>query len=234
MGDTNKSALEGKPKLQAFIDHCCQIRHYSFCIKKYGSSECEICKDLIWMDSEHFTEIHFLPDQVMGSVDHYKPFADVYGTRTTEDERPSSIQRRKEKALTYSPSEQHARNTGNVIQCDECDKWCLLISKRKLTIRERAELEEIVADISYTCGATTDDLILPDAFKSVGLRGHDCSDPIEMIQPPRMILFAFTVAAQTILPYLPAQTHFIHTVLTVPHQSASTGANECRYDVVLL
>ena len=66
MGDTSKSVLEGKPKLQAFIDHCC----------------CD---------------------------DHYKPFVDVYGTRTTEDNHPSLIHRRKVKALTYSPSEQHAR-----------------------------------------------------------------------------------------------------------------------------
>ena len=34
------------------------------------------------------------------------------------------------KTLTYSPSEQHARNTGVLIQCDECNKWRLLFSKR--------------------------------------------------------------------------------------------------------
>ena len=43
--DVSKNAFEiMKPKLQAFFDHCCQVRHYSFCIKKCGSSECEICK----------------------------------------------------------------------------------------------------------------------------------------------------------------------------------------------
>ena len=122
MSDTSKSALEGKPKLQAFFDHCCQIRHYSFCMKKCGSSECEVCKP-VWMDSEHFKELHFLPDPMMGSDDHYKLLADVYDTRTTEDDCPSMIQRKKTKALTYSPSVQHACSTGIVIQCDECDKW---------------------------------------------------------------------------------------------------------------
>ena len=34
------------------------------------------------------------------------------------------------KTLTYSPSEQHARNTGVLIQCDECNKWRLLFSMR--------------------------------------------------------------------------------------------------------
>ena len=99
--DTSKSTLQRKPELQTFFDHCCQIRHYSF---HYSS--------LFRMDSERFKSIHFLPDPVMGSDDHYVPFTDVYGTDTSENERPSLIQRRKVKTLTYSPSEQHARNAG--------------------------------------------------------------------------------------------------------------------------
>ena len=97
-----------EPGVSSSLDHCCQIRHYSFCIKKCGSSECEICKP-VRMDSERFKSIHFLPDPVMGSDDHYVPFTDVYGTDTSENECPSLIQRRKVKTLTYSPSEQHAR-----------------------------------------------------------------------------------------------------------------------------
>ena len=93
--------------------------------------------------------------------------------------RPSLIQRQKMKTLTYSPSEQHARNVGVLVQCDECDKWRLLFSKRKLSARERAQLEGIIADVSYSCGATIEDLILPDTLKSVGIRSHNCSDPIE-------------------------------------------------------
>ena len=208
MADTSKSTLEGKPKLQAFTDHCCQIRHYSFCIKKYGSSECEICKP-VRMESERFKHMHFLSDPVMGADDHYKPFVDVYGTCTTEDDRPFMIQRRKTKALTYSPSEHCACNTGIVIQCDESDKRRLLFSKRKLTIREHAQLEQIVVDISYTCGATTDDLILSDTLQSVGLHSHNCSDPIEKIyySAYKDDLICITAAPQTILPYLPAQIY---------------------------
>ena len=178
--DTSKSTLQRKPKLQAFFDHCCQMRHYSFCIKKCGSSECEICKP-VRMDSERFKSIHFLPDPVMGSDDHYVPFTDVYGTDTSKNECPSLIHRRKMKTLTYSPSEQHVRNAGVLVQCDECNKWRLLFSKRKLSVRECTQLEGIIANISYSCGATIEDLILPDTLKSVGIRSHNCSDPIEKI-----------------------------------------------------
>ena len=42
MSDTSKSTLQRRQKLQAFFDHCCVVRHYSFCVKKRGSSECTI------------------------------------------------------------------------------------------------------------------------------------------------------------------------------------------------
>jgi len=133
------------------------------------------------MGSERFKEIHFLPNPMNGPNDHYVPFADAYGTSTTENDHPSLIQRRKIKTLTYFPSEQHAHKTGVLVQCDECDKWRLLFSKRKLTARQRNELEGIIADVSYSCDATTDDLILPDTLKSVAIRSHNCSDPNEKI-----------------------------------------------------
>ena len=68
-----------------------------------------------------------------------------------------------------------------IVQCDECDKWHLLFSKRKLSARERTQLGRIIADVSYSCGATIADLILPDTLKSVGIPSHNCSDPIEKI-----------------------------------------------------
>ena len=117
--DTRKSTLEKKAKVANFLfDHCRQIH---FCIKKCGASECEICKPGR-MDSERFKGIYLLPDPVMGSDDHYVPFTDAYGTNTSENECLSLIQRRKIKTLMYSPSEQHVRNVGILVQCDECDK----------------------------------------------------------------------------------------------------------------
>ena len=59
------------------------------------------------------------------------------------------------------------RNAGVLVQCDECDKWRLLFSKRKLSARERTQLQ-----------GTIDDLILPDTLKNVGIKSEIYSDPI--------------------------------------------------------
>ena len=100
--DTSKSTLQRKPKLQDFFDHCCQICHNSFCIKKCGSSECMIWKH-VQTDGEHFKGIHFLPDPLIDSDDHWVPFTDVYSTDTSENERLSLIQRRKMKDTGLFP-----------------------------------------------------------------------------------------------------------------------------------
>ena len=95
----------------------------------------------------------------------------MYGTDTSDNERPSLTQRRKMKTLTYSPGEQYASNV----------KWRLLFSKRKLSARERTQLQGTIEDVSYSCGATIDDFILPDTLKNVGIKSQIYSDPIEMI-----------------------------------------------------
>ena len=133
------------------------------------------------MDNERFKGKNILPDPVMGSDNPYVPFADVYGTDTSDNKRSSLTQRRKMKTLTYSPSEQHARNAGVLVQCDECDKWRLLFSKRKLSATERTRFQGTIEDESYSCCATIDDLILPDTLKNVGIKSQIDSDPIEMM-----------------------------------------------------
>jgi len=37
-------------------------------------------------------------------------------------------------------------------------------------------LEEIIADISFTCKATIEDLVLPQTLSCVAVRFHHCSD----------------------------------------------------------
>ena len=81
--------------------------------------------------------------------------------------------------LTFSQTEVHARSVGPVIQCDKFDKWRLMFSERKLSQRQRKQIEDIINDISYSCGTTTEDLVLPDELSSVCVRKHDCSDHIE-------------------------------------------------------
>ena len=105
--------------------------------------------------------MNFLPDPVPNDNGHYKSFADVYGTKTNEEHRPS-LQKKpaKQKTLPFSASVQHARNTNITIQCEECEMWRLLYSKFKLTTVERQHLDTALSDFTYTCGANLADLNL--------------------------------------------------------------------------
>lgn len=86
--DTTKKSIKQKTDMCAFMKHCCKIRHYSFQIKKCGSSSCKICKP-VRMDSEMFSTVNFLPDPIPQGDGHYKHFADVYGQKTSDQYRPS-------------------------------------------------------------------------------------------------------------------------------------------------
>ena len=46
---------------------------------------------------------------------------------------------------------------------------------------ETTHLQGTIEDVSYSCGATVDDLILPDTLKNVGIKSQIYSDLIEMI-----------------------------------------------------
>lgn len=121
--DSAKAILSSRPKLKEFLEHCCQQRHYSFCIKKCGNNSCTICLP-VRMDASKFSALRFLPDPLLGEDSHYLPFSDVFDKTTTEKDRPS-LKAKKQKSLSYSPSKQHATNVGVVIQCEECNKWRL-------------------------------------------------------------------------------------------------------------
>lgn len=151
----SKSTLEGKPKLQAFSDPA---------VKSVTtlSVERNVAPVSVRSASQQTLKGNTLSSWSSdGADDHYKLFVDVYGTRTTW----SHISDSEKKAKTHSPNEHVAHYSGIVIQCDKCNisKWRLLLCR--ITIREHAQLEQNVADIFYRCGATTDDLILPDTLK---------------------------------------------------------------------
>ena len=85
-----KKDIRGCPDLKAFIDHCCQIKHYAFSIKKCGKLDCSICLPPR-LPPEEFGTLSFLPDPVPSPDDdqHYKKFDELYGTPTSEKHRPS-------------------------------------------------------------------------------------------------------------------------------------------------
>ena len=59
--DRTKAALAKRKGLQKFLSHCCQIRHYSFTIKKCGDADCSMCKPPR-LPTEVFSKLHYLPD----------------------------------------------------------------------------------------------------------------------------------------------------------------------------
>ena len=126
-----KSSLPSHPLFQEFLSHCCQARHYSFCVKKCGSTDCNICLPPR-LPSDVFSKIHNLPDPTPGSDGHYKRFSEVYGTKTIEAHRPSLAKKAgKAKTLPFIASVQHVRNISLMIQCEECEMWRLLYSPKK-------------------------------------------------------------------------------------------------------
>ena len=161
-----KKTLQTKSKILDFMKHCCRVRHYSFQVKKCGTPSCSICKP-VRMNQELFKQLHFLPDPVPGNDDHYKGFPEVYGSSTSGEHRPSLQSSRKSaiQSLGYSPSQQHVKNVGVLLQCDECGKWRLLFSKQKLNYSETCELEGLLDDCSYSCGVSLSELELPNTEK---------------------------------------------------------------------
>ena len=130
--------------------------------------------------SRDFSQIHHLPDPILASDGHYKPFSDVYGTKTTEAHRPSLAKRTgSTKTLPFVASVQHVRSVSLMIQCEECGMWRLLYSPRKLSSIARQELVTILDDYTFTCGATLSDLELSSSLSEVCIRDSQCYDPLE-------------------------------------------------------
>ena len=176
-----KAVLPEYPKIKAFIEHCCQLRHYSFCIKKCGKSDCRICKPPR-LPSDVLEDVKFLPDPEPNDDGHYKPFDTVYGKTTSEKHRPT-LQKRpgRLKTLPFVASVQHARNTNMMIQCEECEMWRLVYSKCKLTAAERLQLDNALSYYTYTCGATLSDLDFNGRLADVCIRDVQCYDPLEKL-----------------------------------------------------
>ena len=182
-GQYQKKILRDHPQLVAFISHCCQVRHYSFTVKKCGVSSCTRCKP-VHMARRDFEKLSYLPDPIPGEDGHYQRFSTVYGTSTSEEHRPSlQSQKSKQKSLPFPVSVQHVRNADTMIQCEECEVWRLVYSKYKLTATERQTLQSRLEDYTYTCGAKLSDLGLEGRLGSDNLcvRSIRCYEPLEKL-----------------------------------------------------
>ncbi len=176
-----KKAKVGQyPNLQSLLEHCCRQRHYFFDILKCGKPECAICKP-IKLPLPAFEKLKHLPDPMPGDSGHYKPFAEIFGQQTTEEHRPSLKTKKSKKTLPFSASKQHVKNVDMMLQCDECGRWRLLYSKKKLKKNERELLERRLDGLMYTCGSSLEDLALEAPLDEVHVRDLNCSEPIEKL-----------------------------------------------------
>ena len=169
-----------------FIEHCCQATHYTFDIIKCGKLSCSFCPP-VRLPQQIFEKLHHIPHPVPGEEDHYLPFSEVYGTDTSEKHRPSFKPKscvptkRVKRKLSYHAYVQHVKNADIMVQCAECDMWRLVFSKYKLKKQQKEDLQRLLDDYMYSCGASLKDLNLPPEFNKVDLRDHDCFDHIETL-----------------------------------------------------
>lgn len=169
------------PSLVEFFTHCCRERHYFFDILKCGEQDCTTCKPPR-LPLPEFSKLGHLPDPLPGEGDHYKAFDDVFKTVTTEEHRPSTKRSKKGKSLPFRASVQHVKNTGMMLQCDECSMWRLIYSKKKLKPAEKVELERSLDSLSFSCGASLQDADIPLQMKEqVYVRTLSCGEPIEKL-----------------------------------------------------
>ena len=102
---------------------------------------------------------------------------------TSEEHRPSlkKAPKTKAKGLPFYVSVQHVKNAQLMLQCKECNMWRLVYSKYKLSVAQCRQLQRLLDDYSYSCGAKLEELDLGEGFKNVEVRDHACGDPIEKL-----------------------------------------------------
>ena len=79
---------------------------------------------------------------------------------TSEEHRPSlkKAPKAKAKSLPLYASVQHVKNAQLMLQCEECNMWRLVYSKYKLSVAQRCQLQRLLDDYSYSCGAKLEEL----------------------------------------------------------------------------
>ncbi|CAB4406307.1 unnamed protein product [Rhizophagus irregularis] len=179
INDTTLVELRKFHKLKEFIDTHCQIRQYSFQIKKCNNSECTICLP-VELPIEVFDELHFLPDPEPSIADsnHYKDFSSIYGTQTSENFRPS-----KAGQLEADNLPQGIFNNNRVrefVECDFCGKIRCIYSMSALKKEQISTLQLKINDNDFTCGIEE---WMPPSHELKGIvfirQSLSCDSPIE-------------------------------------------------------
>lgn len=73
---------------------------------------------------------------------------------TTEEYLPSAkAALEKGHKCPFNPTAQTAKNVGTVIQCEDCGKWRCMHAQKKLSKKQRDELEVLLETILFSCGS---------------------------------------------------------------------------------
>lgn len=182
-GTYRKDNIHNYKRICEFMTHCCQSAHYTFDILKCGISSCTICKPPR-LPVATFKKLKHIPHPTPMEDGHYLPFAEAFEVTTSEEHRPSlnrPSKAKKKRTLPFYATVQHVKNANIMVQCSECKMWRLVFSQFKLDTNQRQELQSVLSDYDYSCGTSLKDLHLPENFKTVEIREHDCSDPIERL-----------------------------------------------------
>ncbi|XP_078327779.1 uncharacterized protein LOC144623250 [Crassostrea virginica] len=167
-----KSHTSKVEEYMKWVEIHCRLRQYSFQIRK--------CNDITCC-SPSLSNRNWLPDPVLDvDKNHYKSFDSIYGTETTEDDRPTLMKKsveaepgnnkKKEQkketrtdpitnlipddpVLQGEASVFTAQNARYTTTCTECDKPRLIYGKNKLTERQKVQLAILLSDFKYTCGS---------------------------------------------------------------------------------
>ena len=172
--DTHQKDLKKFPHLNHFLEHCCVRRKYLFCIKKCGSGECEVCRPPR-LPAEVFATLHQFPDPMKASSgDSFKEFQEVWGTTTTERDRPSY------KPPKSSGGKSAFRKSGETVRelviCGECLKPRCVYAAKSFTKEEALEFRKCKEEFIYVCGSSVipEDSQLQCAFEV----DINCESPI--------------------------------------------------------
>ena len=163
-----------------FLQHCCSQSHYSFDILKCGSSQCNYCSPPR-LPMDVFVTLQHLPLPTPGCDNHYKSFSEVYGTKTSEEHRPSLTSKSPKKTVPFPTSVQHAKNTNIMVMCEECDMWRLVYCQTKLSSEQREYLQSQLDHHSFSCGADLSNLELHSDFPFIYVRNLKCNDLVERL-----------------------------------------------------
>ena len=155
-----QSALRAKDlksyvKLQKFIKTHCTITQYTLQIKKCSQKECDYCQEnLPSLPSDLLASVHLLPSPMLvGDSNRQKKFDDIYGTPTTERDRPS-LQASGDK--TADEDIKHLLNVSwmrDVITCGECLKSRCIYPAAKLSSNEVDAVNQAKEEILYVYGS---------------------------------------------------------------------------------